>query len=472
MAGVLNNDQMKTLSPLYAEIPYQADSCALFSAISGRDWAIFLDSGSDVNRHGRFDILSCDPFQTLISKNGVTTHTTSEGQSEYREEPFSLLQRLLPNFSGSTLPPPFHGGAMGYFSYDLSRQLEKLSVQALDEDEIPDMALGVYDWAIVVDHQEKRSWIASNGYDNHTREQWSDLVALFTPPFDSVESPSSPPFRATGPLQSNLDKQQYAEAFRKIKRYIHEGDCYQVNLAQRFSIQTEGSAWGAYQQLRKLSSAPFGAYLNFADWQVLCNSPERFLEVVEEKVESKPIKGTLPRHQQAHKDKLQIEQLKGSTKDRAENLMIVDLLRNDLSKNCALESIKVPKLFEVESYASVHHLVSTIEGRLGEGRSALELLRDSFPGGSITGAPKLRAMEVIEELEPHRRGIYCGSIGYFGFDGNMDCNISIRTMTHRDGQLRFWAGGGIVADSAMQSEYQETYDKVAAMLELLRAPQN
>ena len=265
-----------------------------------------------------------------------------------------------------------------------------------------------------------------------------------------------------------MTEESYGLAFATIKNYLKEGDCYQVNLAQRFVASCQGNPWAAYCQLRQINSAPFSGYLNVPGEQVLSSSPERFLKVSNGKVETKPIKGTRPRKECVQDNLQQIQDLQKSNKDRAENVMIVDLLRNDISKNCIPGSVKVPKLFDVESYATVHHLVSTVTGQLAKESHALDLLRSCFPGGSITGAPKIRAMEIIEELEPNRRGVYCGSIAYIGFDGNMDSNIAIRTLVHSDNTIRFWAGGGIVNDSVRDEEYQESFDKAAAMISLLQ----
>ncbi|MEX0607274.1 MAG: aminodeoxychorismate synthase component I, partial [Halofilum sp. (in: g-proteobacteria)] len=246
------------------------------------------------------------------------------------------------------------------------------------------------------------------------------------------------------------------------------GDCYQVNLAQRFEVAASGDPWVAFRRLRTINPAPFAAYLNGPDAQVLSVSPERFLWAdAEGHVETRPIKGTRPRNADAAADAALAQALATSPKDRAENVMIVDLLRNDLGKVCATGSVRVPRLCDIESFPTVHHLVSTVIGRLAPEHHALDLLRACFPGGSITGAPKIRAMEIIEELEPQRRGVYCGSIGYVGFDGAMDTNIAIRTLVYSEGRARFWAGGGIVIDSEAESEYQETFDKAAAMLALL-----
>ncbi len=253
-----------------------------------------------------------------------------------------------------------------------------------------------------------------------------------------------------------------------VQKYLLEGDCYQVNLAQRFAAQASGDAYAAYLELRQSSPAPYSAFLDWPQAQILCASPERFLQVRQGRVETKPIKGTRARSDDAVEDARLAEELRHHPKDRAENLMIVDLLRNDLGKSCEPGSVRAPKLFEVESFANVHHLVSTVEGKLQSGRDALDVLRDCFPGGSITGAPKQRAMEIIEQLEPNRRGIYCGAIGYIGHDGNMDTNIAIRTLVYSEDSIRCWAGGGIVADSQCEAEYQETLDKVSAILELLQ----
>jgi len=450
--------------PLLTELPYQEDSARLFEAIADLPWAVFLDSGRHYPAQSRYDILSAQPYVRLVTR-GALTEIYGDAVELSREDPFALLKRALAVDPACGGELPFCGGAIGYFGYDLARRLERLPAVAEDAERIPELAVGIYDWAVVVDHVERRSWLVGQGRDPDTDLKWSRLVAMFS---DPPRERSRAPFRITSPVASNLTHDAYARAFRKIRGYIHDGDCYQVNLAQRFSAAASGDPWLAYQRLRIINPAPFSAYLNTPYAQILSASPERFLKVEDGRVETKPIKGTRPRAGHARLDAELVEELRASGKDRAENLMIVDLLRNDLSKNCALGSVKVPKLFEVESYATVHHLVSTVTGELRAGRDAIDLLRGCFPGGSITGAPKLRAMQIIEELEPHRRGIYCGAIGYIGFDGGMDANIAIRTLVYSQGSIRFWAGGGIVADSKLEEEYQETFDKAAAMLKLLQ----
>ncbi|NOR81136.1 MAG: aminodeoxychorismate synthase component I [Methyloprofundus sp.] len=442
-------------------LPYLSDSSRLFSGIANQPWAVFLDSGLAEKRQGRYDIFASEPVCTLLTQGKQTTVSRVGDEFVSEQDPFTLIKQQLP-VQPSFAEVPFNGGAIGYFSYDLGRNLESLPEIAEDAEHIPDMAVGIYQWAVVVDHEEEKSYLVGS---TNSPEHWQALIQQFS---HYPEQQNEEHFQVTSDIHSNMTEESYAQAFAKIKNYLKEGDCYQVNLAQRFVASCQGNPWLAYCQLRKLNSAPFSGYLNVPGVQVLSSSPERFLKVSNGMVETKPIKGTRPRKQNDLANQQQINELQESHKDRAENVMIVDLLRNDISKNCIPGSIKVPKLFDVESYATVHHLVSTVTGQLAKGSHALDLLRSCFPGGSITGAPKIRAMEIIEELEPHRRGIYCGSIAYIGFDGNMDSNITIRTLVHSENSIRFWAGGGIVNDSVREAEYQECFDKAAAMMSLLQ----
>jgi len=452
------------LPPLCIELSYSRDSARYFESIQNLSWPIFLDSANTDIAVGRYDIIAADPFITLETRGQNTLVCYQNGhQHNSSEDPFSLLQQILQPFHQPTTDLPFSGGAIGYFSYDLGRRIEQLPVVATDAENIPEMAIGIYDWAIICDHKLQRCWLASFGLDPLTQQNWRSIT-------DRVQSklPSSTNFTVLGDLKCNLDYQQYQQAFNKIQHYIVEGDCYQVNLAKRFEIQAKGDPWHAYKLLRQQNAAPFSAYFSMPEVTLLSSSPERLLHVHGQYVETKPIKGTRPRDLvDQENDHRLAEELQNSLKDRAENLMIVDLLRNDLGKVCKSGSINVPSPFKLESFATVHHLVSTITGTLIDDENAISLLRACFPGGSITGAPKLRAMEIIEELEPHRRGIYCGSIGYIGFDGNMDTNITIRTLIYNNNSLRFWAGGGIVADSDVDAEHQEVLDKAAAMFKLI-----
>ncbi len=448
-----------------AKLPYFQDSAVLFEPWAEKDWSVFLDSGYPYINQGRYDILAAEPTQTFVTVGGITEVRTKEGVNVSRENPFELLKQHLGEDSHLMEGLPFSGGVIGYFGYDLARQLEHLPEIALNAEDIPDMAVGIFDWAVIVDHQEKKSVLVVQGKDPHTIEQRSYLIDQFSQLPDRKKQIES--FRVLGAVSSNMTKEEYAKAFHRVKQYLYEGDCYQVNLAQRFVVPCEGNSWAAYLELRKKNPAPFGAFLNFPQVRVLSSSPERFLKVKQGRVETKPIKGTRSRKQNFTDDQGQITELKQSKKDRAENLMIVDLLRNDISKSCKLGSVRVPKLFDLESFVTVHHLVSTVCGELEDQYHAIDLLRGCFPGGSITGAPKLRAMEIIEELEPHRRGIYCGSIGYISFNGYMDTNITIRTLVNSAKTIRFWAGGGIVSDSEMEYEYQECFDKGAALFSVL-----
>lgn len=453
------------MTPRLTQLPYHADSAGLFEAIRHEPWAVFLDSGRPMVEQGRYDILSSDPYLTLVSRGEATEITGFDGSSRVSvDDPLRLLREALLSDPVRNLQGlPFSGGAMGYFSYDLARRWESLPTLNPDTGHPPEMAVGLYDWALVVDHLERQSWLVGAGRDARTAEQWQQRIAQLSDPRPA----DADRFELTQPFRSNLSRAEYQEHFERIQQYIRDGDCYQVNFAQRFQGEFQGDAWAAYRQLRQINPAPFGAFQQTPFLSLLSSSPERFLHLRDGRVETRPIKGTAPRSDDAAEDERLRQALAQSPKDRAENLMIVDLLRNDLGRVCEIGSVRVPRLFGVESFARVHHLVSTVEAVLGTGKDALDLLRACFPGGSITGAPKRRAMQIIEELEDCRRGIYCGSIGYIGFDGNMDTNIAIRTLCQRGKGLEFWAGGGIVADSRSEAEFQETLDKAAAIFEAL-----
>jgi len=451
--------------PLQHPLPYFEDTGRLFEAIVDAPWSVFLDSGRHHPGQSRYDLIAADPCATLLTRGGMTEVRTRAGVRISPEDPFALLRTTLAPESEPAGALPFCGGAIGYFGYDLGRRLERLPVIASDDGHLPEMAIGIYDWVVVIDHLERRSWLASHGRDPATHANWPALIERFSV---LPAERSRTPFRTAPAIRASVTREQYATQFERIKRYILDGDCYQVNLAQRFEVGAGGDPWTAYQALRVSNPAPYAAYLNLPFAQVLSASPERFLAVRAGHVQTKPIKGTRPRAGHPRLDAERAEELAASLKDRAENVMIVDLLRNDLAKSCVPGSVKVPRLFEIESFATVHHLVSTVVGELAPGRDAIDLLRGCFPGGSITGAPKVRAMQIIEELEPYRRGVYCGSIGYIGYDGAADLNIAIRTLVVSVGLARFWAGGGIVADSTAADEYQETLDKAGAFLQLMQ----
>ncbi len=446
-------------------IPYRPDSAALFEALADAPWAFFLDSGHPGASGGRWDILTASPHATLVTQGGLTEYRQGDRVETSDEDPFDCLRRHLAAMP-ETHAPPFVGGAIGYFAYDLARRLMRLPALAEDGEGMPEMAVGFYDWAVLVDHVRRESWLVEAGRAPMTD---ADRRALLERLGASIPPAARAPFRAGGAPVSNLTRAAYRERFDRIQAYIRAGDCYQVNLAQRFTCPVSGDPWLAYQALRRINPAPYSAYLRLPWATVLSCSPERFLEVRGREVVTRPIKGTRRRASDPARDADLARELAASAKDRAENLMIVDLLRNDLGKVCVPGTVRVPRLFEVEHYTTVHHLVSTVTGQLAPGQDAVALLRAAFPGGSITGAPKLRAMQIIEEVEPHRRGVYCGAIGYLGYNGDMDTNIAIRTLVWSGDTLHFWAGGGIVADSEAEAEYQECLDKAAAVIRLLAA---
>ncbi|WP_440904313.1 aminodeoxychorismate synthase component I [Catenovulum sp. SX2] len=450
------------------ELSPTIDAASIFSVVAHENGAMFLDSANAQHQNSRYDILLCQPLATLRYQAGKTQIKLLNGGylAETSEDPFKAARRLHKELMPKvTLAPaelellPFIGGTVGWFSYDLGRCIENLPSIARADIELPDMYIGIFDFALIKDNQTQ-TWYALDYQPELNRiNAWLDKFN------NQTEQAAS--FVLTSAWQSNMSKEAYQQKFDQVKNYLAEGDCYQINLAQRFSADYSGDSWQAYLKLRAKNQAPFSAFIQQGKHSVLSISPERFLQVKAGQVETKPIKGTLARGQSITQDNQQIEKLKNSDKDRAENLMIVDLLRNDISKVCKAGSVKVPKLFDVESFPAVHHLVSTVTGELSEGKNAFDLLKACFPGGSITGAPKIRAMEIIEELEPHRRSIYCGAIGFIDWRGNMDTNIAIRTLVADSEQVHCWAGGGLVYDSKCAHEYKETYDKVSKILPVL-----
>jgi para-aminobenzoate synthetase component 1 len=449
--------EMSSSTVYLHELPYSPDSSGLFSRVRHLPHALLLDSSFPHSQAGRYDILTADPeFSFDFNQYNSDSY-------ENTVKSFAKLSEIHSSFFAGVSAPaeelPFCGGIAGYLGYGLGKPLQHLRAEAQ-----PDAHLHVYNWAVIQDHLLQRCTFTALPALSRSRRK--NLLDLLREPLPV----SCARFQLEAPFQSNLTADEYRDAFQKIQRYILEGDCYQVNLAQRFTAPFSGDSWSAYQTLRPLAAAPFAAYMQSdAENQILCLSPERFLSLHGHTVETRPIKGTRPRHKDPETDALAAQELRMSPKDRAENLMIVDLLRNDMGRNCVAGSIHVDSLFRLESFPTVHHLVSTISGELIPGRNAYDLLRDSFPGGSITGAPKRRAMEIIEELEPDYRQAYCGSRLYVSADGRMDSNIAIRTLQCSSGNIYCWGGGGIVADSDWQREYQETYDKVGGFLRALES---
>ncbi len=497
-AAIKANKSAVTLAAKILPVKSGTTAEAIFSPIAHQPWAMWLDSGNSDHVDSRFDIIVWQPIATLTTQGNNTDICFPENVSQnlannsYLEkssdDPLLLLKQLQAQLFNIPQQPhqflPFLGGALGYFSYDLGRRFEQLPSIAKQDIHLPDMAVGLYNKAVIFDKNSATFYLVCPDAERNELEK-SLLNSTINASLDASEytkvakKASNEAFHLTSSWQANMDKASYIEKFNKVQAYLLSGDCYQINLAQRFSAQYQGDEFEAYLALKAANKAPFSAFIRLDNAAILSVSPERFLRLKQGKVQSKPIKGTMPRSNDKVQDAKNAETLRHSSKDIAENLMIVDLLRNDLSRSCQAGSVKVPKLFDIESFPAVHHLVSTVEGVLSNDKHATDLLRGAFPGGSITGAPKIRAMEIIEELEPHRRSVYCGSIGYLSNCGTMDTSITIRTLICQpsdssvntalkgENSIYCWAGGGLVADSTAESEYQETFDKVNCILPVL-----
>ena len=447
-------------------LPYQKDPILVFELVSNMPWAQILDSGSYKGSLARFDIITADPYLKITTSENNTIVQTRDGKIlDSGANAFDIIRQQICPFHQEMQEIPFCGGLLGYFGYDLQVGGKPSNDKRPAIFELPDMALGTYDWAIISDHHQQQTYFVSAGNDSSItskiRQQISQAIQQ-PQPQPAISNPLT-----IDQLETDTPFEDYQKGFERIREYLVEGDCYQINYARSFIADTQGSAWDSYKQLRKNNPVPFAAYLQFPFAQIISASPERFIHIKGDTVETRPIKGTRPRSNDIHEDQLLRKALQNSEKDKAENLMIVDLLRNDLGKTCQPGSIQVPELFSVENYPTVFHLVSSITGKIADNKTAIDVLQGCFPGGSITGAPKKRAMEIIQELEKNQRGIYCGAIGYISFNGNLDTNIAIRTMTVSGGKLAFWAGGGIVADSNVNDEFKETQDKARAFLQLL-----
>jgi para-aminobenzoate synthetase component 1 len=389
------------------------------------------------------------------------------------------LRVLLSRYPSAQSPelPPFLGGAAGYFGYDLGRLIEALPTTNPAEEALPELDVGFYDWVLAADHLTGENWLVATGLPAGTgaaaRARLAEIEARLNAIAKTSKEPESSKetVRASDlkPLRfrSNVSRADYLEAVRRAKEYIAAGDIYQVNLSHRLEGEWRDSAWALYERLREASPVSYGAYLDLGEGKVLSASPELFLRLDGGRVQTRPIKGTRPRGRTPEEDRMLGAGLLSNEKDRAENLMIVDLLRNDLGKVCRVGSVHVPELFGIEGYSTVWQMVSTVRGELRSGLGAVELLRACFPGGSITGCPKIRAMEIIEELEPVRRGVYCGSIGYISFGGAMVTSIVIRTLVLQQGKIHLQVGGAIVSDSDPEAEYEETLTKSRAALHAL-----
>jgi len=445
-----------------AQLPYHQHTETWFHLIRELGDAVWLDSGRPVQEKGHFDILTAAPRVRFIKNSeGVCAKETNGHETHYNDI-WSAIQAQFNDYGLTQHHPkfPFVGGLMGAFSYDLGMSVEAVNNQRPSDPELPEMILGLYEWAIIQNHEHHQCHLVAQ--PRMGRSAFNDLKLRLL-----SQRPSIPKSFKIQNIQKSLSKNAYIEALKKVDDYIHRGDCYQVNFAQHFSAPYQGDPLLAYLSLRKQLPSPFSCYMETEQGTIMSLSPERLLSCQQGLVTAQPIKGTIKRGQNKTEDAAFMAQLQSSKKDRAENLMIVDLLRNDLSKTCKPHSVSTPKLFDLETYANVHHLVSTVTGQLNDPYNTLDLFKGCFPGGSITGAPKKRSMEIINELENRSRSYYCGSIGYMSYCGNMDMNIAIRTLVCDDSNIHCWGGGGIVADSEAESEYQESLTKVGILLETL-----
>ncbi|WP_417202057.1 aminodeoxychorismate synthase component I [Acetoanaerobium sticklandii] len=439
------------------EIKKYIEPIEIFELIKDEPHSFILESSLYHDEYGRYSIIASNPFEVVKYSNDP------ECIDKFRTimNKYSFVSN---NDTKSLLP--FNGGAVGYLSYDLGRYIEKIENKTIVDMEVPDLYFGLYDWAYVVDHKERKLYLVSADLDKDKEEKLiiekEELILNHTPAEKLI------PVDEEVQLKSNFTKQEYIDSIEKVRQYIRSGDIYQANLTQRFDGKTKRSAFDIYSELREVGPTIFGGLLNFEDVQVISNSPERFIKVENRKIQTRPIKGTRPRGDNTEQDEFFKTELSNSEKDKAELLMIVDLERNDLGRVSEIGSVKVPELFKIEAYANVYHLVATIESEIDKDKDIYEVIKATFPGGSITGAPKIRAMEVIEELEPTRRNVYTGSIGYIGFDGLADLNIAIRTIVKKDDRITFQVGGGITWDSNPEDEYMETLHKAKSIMKTLR----
>ncbi len=460
---------------MFQEIPWQAP-LEIFAQFAGMRGAIFLDSAKEHAQCGRYSYIAIDPFQVFSGKNG-------QFHCHHRElhgDPFALLAEEIAKFSVAHTTtfekalPPFQGGVAGFFSYELNQYIENVPRARVDDLQFPDLALGFYDLVLAFDHLSQQAWIISTG-DPETgaaRERRAAARMRWLLGLIQTYQPLSPLMAfAFDPsvIRSHFTREQYVRAVLRVKEAIFAGDIFQANISRRLDafLPYGHSVFDLYRCLREINPAPFAAFVNLADTMIASASPERFLKMQHQHVEARPIKGTRPRGKNHKEDARLSHELLSSQKERAENTMIVDLMRNDFSRVCEEHSILVPALCQLESHPSVHHLVSQVTGQLRAEFGPIDLLRATFPGGSVTGAPKIRAMEIIADIEPVVRGPYCGSIGYISWQGALDLSITIRTFVARKNVLTFQTGGAVVADSDPVAEYEETKNKAAALVAAL-----
>lgn len=445
------------------------DALGAFSRLYAMPYSLFLDSADTAHQDARYSYVAFMPVETIEAKDGEILLSNMQGQERVIDaDPFAFVQKRLRKHRLSILRdqslPPFQGGAAGFYGYDLARSLEDLPRQTRENAAMPDMAIGIYDQVFAYDHKTGKGLLMVHAEaEKDASLKFAHFERMMA---QAIVIPDYMPFEPA--WSSNHTRESYAALVQKVVDYIHAGDIFQANLSQRFDADLPANfhPFSHYLNMRAVNPAPFASYFNLGHIVISSASPERFVTLVDGAVETKPIKGTRPHvPDQPAIDTLYRNMLENSDKDRSENVMIVDLLRNDLSKVCRPDSVKVTKLCSIETFSHVYHLVSTVKGIIRQGLDGIDLLRACFPGGSITGAPKVRAMEIIEELEDSVRGPYCGSIAYNSFDGGMDSSILIRTLVFEGHHVSFQVGGGIVAASNPAEEYEETLVKAQGLFD-------
>lgn len=421
---------------------------------------IYLDSAKLDTRLGRYSFIGVNVLSTFMSKG----HNAYIDGKKVLGEPFEVLERLTLEYRiNYDSDIPFVGGFVGYFSYDMGRILESFIDTSDSNIDIPDSIFYLYENIIIFDHENNKTYITALGFiDNSIEDIYNTILEKYSDEETEVELEEK-----NTEFHSNFTKDEYMRAISRMREYIRDGDMYIANMTRNVWCDNYDDSFSIYENLRTINPAPFAAYMDCGDFQIISSSPERFMYVQDRKVYTRPIKGTRPRGQNIEEDNKNREELMNSEKDKSELLMIVDLERNDLSKVCKASSVKVNDLFKIEEYATVFHLVSEIEGELEDGVSSVKCIRECYPGGSITGAPKIRAMEIIEELEGLKRNLYTGCIGYFDLRGNCDFNIAIRTIIKKGNKAYFGVGGGITYESDAEAEWYETIDKAKALMRVL-----
>lgn len=438
------------------------DIFSIFSLFKNSNEVAFLDSAKKDSPYSDFSIIGINPYLTFKSIKNKTYINDDVFQCE---DPFTLLEKEIKKYSIPKSHLPFSCGAIGYFSYDAAIYVEEIRSTSKEDISIPEIYFNFYDNFIIYDIKNEKYYISALGILSTPEESIAQILSqIKSAPTISF----APKEEGNTEFSSNFTKDEYIKGVTKVIDYIRTGDVYIANLTQRFSCKCHKSPYDIYHHLRTINPAPFASYLGFSDFQIISSSPERFIKIKNRVAETRPIKGTRPRGLTPEEDEKNKNELLNSEKDKSELLMIVDLERNDFSKVCKPFSVKVNELFKLEEYSTVFHLVSTIIGELKEDVSSVKFIKECFPGGSITGAPKIRAMEIIDEIENLKRNIYTGAIGYFDFNGNADFNIVIRTILKKDDTAYFGVGGGITFESDEESEYQETLDKAKALMKVLK----